>query len=176
MAIYRCQRCSQLPPPPPIFSLEPPPNLLSVHLHCTARIEHKQIISSASSSTSFHFAILFSLCIIISIAIGAIVRNRLIKRKSNRQDLLSVNFNHHHRNWIVNSTFFFSFSQKNLFIILFQKATPLLSESSFETCDDIHHDYEQISYCLIYCRQCGNYHQTSCTCHWLKKLFLFFYF
>jgi hypothetical protein len=34
------------------------------------------------------------------------------------------------------------------------------------------HEYEQIDsshyYCLIYCRQCGNYHQTSrssCTCH-----------
>lgn len=42
--------------------------------------------------------------------------------------------------------------------------------------NDIHHEYEQINYdnnsshyyCLIYCRQCGNYHQTSrtyCTCH-----------
>jgi hypothetical protein len=41
--------------------------------------------------------------------------------------------------------------------------------------NDIHHEYEQIKsdnlsnyYCLIYCRQCANYHQTSqsyCTCH-----------
>lgn len=123
MAIYRCQRCSQLPPPPPIFSLEPPPNLLSVHLHCTARIEHKQIISSASS---FHFAILFLLCIIILISIGAIVRNRLIKRKSNRQDLLSVNFNHHHRDWIVNSTFFFSYFHKKKFVLSFYFRKQLL--------------------------------------------------
>ncbi len=51
---------------------------------------------------------------------------------------------------------------------------PLLS-------NDIHHEYEQIkydnslpNYCLVYCRQCANYHQTSfipsnyqhpCTCH-----------
>jgi hypothetical protein len=41
--------------------------------------------------------------------------------------------------------------------------------------NDIHHEYEQIQsdhsshyYCLIYCRQCATYHQTSrpaCTCH-----------
>ncbi|CAF1098719.1 unnamed protein product [Adineta steineri] len=47
--------------------------------------------------------------------------------------------------------------------------------------NDIHHEYEQIKYehsldkyCLVYCRQCANYHQTNliqsnyqhqCTCH-----------
>lgn len=45
--------------------------------------------------------------------------------------------------------------------------------------NDIHHEYEQIKYdntshyyCLIYCRQCRNYHQTSrtyCTCHHLQN-------
>jgi hypothetical protein len=49
---YTCQHCSQLPPPPPIFSIGPPPNILSIDIHCSSRllssIQHKKIISSSS--------------------------------------------------------------------------------------------------------------------------------
>ncbi len=50
---YTCQRCSQLPPPPPIFSIGPPPNILSIDIHCSSHllssIQHKKVNSSSSS-------------------------------------------------------------------------------------------------------------------------------
>ncbi|CAF4399315.1 unnamed protein product, partial [Rotaria sordida] len=51
---YICQRCLQLPPPPPIFSMGPPPNILSIDIRCSSRflsssfIQHKKVASSSS--------------------------------------------------------------------------------------------------------------------------------
>ncbi|CAF1317497.1 unnamed protein product [Rotaria sordida] len=206
---YICQRCLQLPPPPPIFSMGPPPNVLSIDIRCSSRflssfIQHKKVASSSSSSSSV--SVVLGLVIALLIATGTIllIKNLMIKRRQGRQrkydnSSSSVKFNgdNHDRNWT--------------------KFLPLLSDScssdqTFSTppneypcgfiepllTNDIHHEYEQIKYdnsshyyCLVYCRQCANYHQTSssslcrqtnftqsyyqhqCTCHLRNNNHLF---
>ncbi|CAF2376448.1 unnamed protein product [Rotaria sp. Silwood2] len=176
---YICQHCSQLPPPPPIFSMGPPPNILSIDIRCSSRllssssIQHKKVISSSSSS-SVSVALGIMIALLISTGIILLIKHLMVKRRQPRQrkyddSSLSVKFNghNHDQNWT--------------------KFLPLLSDScssdqTFSTppseypcgfiepllTNDIHHEYEQIQhensshyYCLIYCRQCASYHQTS---------------
>ena len=76
MTTWVCQHCSQLPPPPPVFSLGPPPKILSIEIYCSSRllssssIEHKNVHSSSSSS-----AVPITLAILIGLLLstGAIV-------------------------------------------------------------------------------------------------------
>ncbi|CAF1264694.1 unnamed protein product [Adineta steineri] len=194
---YTCQRCLQLPPPPPIFSLGPPPNILSIDIRCSSHflssslssIQHKKFTYSSSSSLSVSVALGFMIVLLISTSTILLIKNRMIKRRQERQKRYDDNssshkFNghnhHHHQDWT--------------------KFIPLLSDScssehtlstppSEYPCgiiepfltNDIQHEYEQIKYehsldkyCLVYCRQCANYHQTNliqsnyqhqCTCH-----------
>ncbi|CAF3372558.1 unnamed protein product [Rotaria sp. Silwood1] len=175
-----CQHCSQLPPPPPIFSMGPPPNILSIDIRCSSRllssssIQHKKVTSSSSSSSSVSVALGIVIALLISTGTILLMKHLIIKRRQRCQrkyddSSSSVKFNghNHDRDKI--------------------KFPPLLSDScssdqTFSTppseypcsfiepflTNDIHHEYEQIKYdnsshyyCLVYCRQCANYHQTS---------------
>ncbi|CAF3612240.1 unnamed protein product [Rotaria socialis] len=182
---HKCQRCSQLPPPPPIFSMGPPPKFLSMEIRCSSRmllsasVAHEQVTPSSSSSSSSSVSVALGIMIALLITTGTVIliKNRMIKRRKGRQrqyddSCSSIKFNghHHDRHW--------------------RKFLPLLSDScssdqtlstpsSEYPCgfiepllsNDIQHEYEQIRYnnsahyyCLVYCRLCANYHHASSSC------------
>ncbi|CAF0878745.1 unnamed protein product [Rotaria sp. Silwood1] len=184
---YACQRCSQLPPPPPMFTIGPPPNILSIEAHCLLRSLSPSSIENKKSTSSSSISIVLGIIIAFLITFSTIVliKKRRQRHKSRFNNTMkvtssSVKFNRHHQhnnNHHQNRT----------------KFTPLLSDSCSSdqtssippneypctngviepllTCD-VQHEYEQIKsddslseslhyYCLIYCRQCSNYHPTS---------------
>ncbi|CAF2393346.1 unnamed protein product [Rotaria sp. Silwood2] len=188
---YACQRCSQLPPPPPMFTIGPPPNILSIEAHCSLRslssssIENKK--STSSSSISIVLGIIIAFLITFSTVV--LIKKRRQRHKSRFDNTMkvtssSVKFNRHHQHNNNNNNHHHQNRTKFL---------PLLSDSCSSdqtsstppneypctngviepllTCD-VQHEYEQIKsddslseslhyYCLIYCRQCSNYHPTS---------------
>ncbi|UJR10595.1 hypothetical protein I4U23_014792 [Adineta vaga] len=195
--IYSCQRCSQLPPPPPIFTLDPPPNILSIDIRCSSRslsspTMHHQKYTYSSSAASLFLSVSLGIMIVLLISTSTIflIKNRMIKRRQERQKRYvqsssSDKFNghnhrHHHHNWTKLSDSCSSDQTLSTPPSEYPCAViePLLS-------NDHQHEYEQIkydsslqNYCLVYCRQCANYHQTNliqsnyqhpCTCH--KHLF-----
>ncbi|CAF2117608.1 unnamed protein product [Rotaria magnacalcarata] len=199
---YACQRCSKLPPPPPMFTIGPPPNILSIEVRCSSRslspslIENKKSTSSSSLSIALGIIIAF----LITFSTIVLIKKRLIKRRRQQQHKIkfentmkvtssSVKINRHHQHNNSDSHhqhLHHHHPNRTKFI-------PLLSDSCSSdqtsstppneyrfingviepllTCD-VPHEYEQIKcddslseslhyYCLIYCRQCSNYHSTS---------------
>ncbi|CAF0723606.1 unnamed protein product [Rotaria sordida] len=193
---YACQRCSQLPPPPPMFTISPPPNILSIEARCSLPSLSPSSIDNKKSTSSSSISIVLGIIIAFLITFSTIVliKKRRQRHKSRFDDTmkaasLSVKFNRHHQhNNNNNNHHRHHHHHQNR-----TKFTPLLSDSCSSDqasstppneypctngviepllTSDVHHEYEQIKsdyslseslhyYCLIYCRQCSNYHPTS---------------
>ncbi|CAF3319505.1 unnamed protein product [Rotaria socialis] len=201
---YACQRCSKLPPPPPMFTIGPPPNILSIEVRCSSHLLSPSLIENKKSTSSSSISIALGIIIAFLITFSTIVliKKRLIKRRRQHQHKIkfdnamkvtssSVKFNRHHQ--YNNSDSHHQHLHHHHLHPNRTKFIPLLSDSCSSdqtsstppneyrfingviepllTCD-APHEYEQIKcddslseslhyYCLIYCRQCSNYHPTS---------------
>ena len=69
---YACQRCSQLIPPPPIFTMGPPPNILSIEVRCSSRLLSASSIEN-KRSTSLSIPIALGIIIAFLITFSTIV-------------------------------------------------------------------------------------------------------
>ncbi|CAF0761758.1 unnamed protein product [Adineta steineri] len=193
---YACQHCSQLPPPPPMFAIGPPPNILSIDTRCSSRslsltsIETKKAVSSLSSLSSVSIILGIIIALLITLTTIVLIKKRRQRHKTKCNNRMMINSssvrynrhhqynnnNHHHRhqNWTTCvpllsdscSSDQTSSTPPNEYPCTNGVIEPLLNR------DVTHHDYEQIKcddsssgslhyYCLIYCRQCANYHPTS---------------
>ncbi|CAF0966391.1 unnamed protein product [Adineta ricciae] len=191
--ISPCRHCSQLLPPPPMFTIGPPPHILSIDIRCSSRFlspssstQHQKLTYSSSATLFLSVSLAIMIVLLIFTSAIVLIKNRLIKRRQERQQRYvqssSVdrfnghNHRHHHHNWTKLSDSCSSDQTSSTPPSEYPCAViePLLA-------NDHPHEYEQIkydsslqNYCLIYCRQCANYHHTNliqstyqhqCTCH-----------
>lgn len=76
MTTLICQHCSRLPPPPPVFSLGPPPKILSIDIYCSSHLLSSSSIDPTKIKSSLASSfVLITLAILIGLLLstGAIV-------------------------------------------------------------------------------------------------------